>query len=99
VGEFEVAAGEPTLRAKVDVLDARIHTEAGELEETGEPPIGARGPLAFEQETEAIFEAQGRDVGDAPLLLEGLGHAGESEGMQERDGGFNEHVVSPLVGE
>jgi hypothetical protein len=90
-------AVQPTLCTEVDVLDARRHTEAGELQEAGEAPIGARGPLAFEQETEAVFEAQRRDVGDTALFLEGLGHARESERVEEREGLFNEHAASPLA--
>jgi hypothetical protein len=89
------AAIEPALRTEVQVFDARVDAEARELEAPREPPIGARGFLAFEQQREALLEAELRQVGQAALFIEGLGHARETEAVEECECLLNQHESDP----
>ena len=65
--------------------------EAGELEQPGEPPIGARRLLALEEQREALLETELRQIGDAALFVEGLGHSGESKTVEECERLLNQH--------
>ena len=65
-----------------------------ELGEALEPLISALlavGLLAFEQEREAVVEGELGDVGHGGLFLEGPGHAGEAELVEQVEGGMSEH--------
>ncbi|MHC2622409.1 hypothetical protein ACVIW2_004441 [Bradyrhizobium huanghuaihaiense] len=64
--------------AQIDVLDASSLAQCGDLEARGEPPGVAFGGFAVDQQADAIFERQGFEIGRSALLLEGLGHSGQS---------------------
>lgn len=74
---------ESAFRPEVDVLDARIDAEAGELEEARQPAIAARCFFAFEQEGEAVLETERREIADAALFVERLDHPVQAAGAEE----------------
>lgn len=86
-----VAAGEPeeeraiqpAFDTEVHILDTGRVPKARELQQSRQAPIVARELLAFQQERKAVVEREARDVGDAALLLQRGGHAGEAERVQE----------------
>ncbi len=88
---------EPALITEVHILNTRGEAQAGDLAEPREPPILAGGLLALEEQRESLLEAETRDVGDAALLLQRVGHSGESEGMQQVRRLVHEHHISPGV--
>jgi len=83
---------EPSLRAEVHVLDARGEAEAGDLQEPRAAAVLARAALAFEEEREPLLEGESRHVGDAALLLEGQGHPGELERVEQGERRFGQHA-------
>ena len=86
---------EPALRSEVDVLDAGGLAKARDLEEPREAPVAAREALALQQERQAILEGEAREIRDAPLLFQGLRHAGQSEGVQQVERLLHQHDRSP----
>lgn len=78
----EDGAIEPARGLEVEVFHRGGEAQGGQLEQAGEAAIGAGCDLAFEEQGEAIFEGEGVEIGLAPLLIEGLGHAGEAEFVQ-----------------
>lgn len=85
---------EAALGAEVHVFDAGGEPKAGELQEPRQPTVFAGGLLPFEEEGEAILEAELREVGQPVLFLERLGHAEESEFLQELERLVLEHESS-----
>ena len=90
-GLVEAARG-----SEVDILEAGIEAQLGDLQKPSESAVLALGGLAFEEQREPILEADGLHVGDSELLGEGLSHAGESECVEPVERGFDEHVRSSL---
>ena len=82
----EERAIEPALDAEVHIFDAGRMTEARDLEESREPAVVATELLAVDEEGEAFVEGQGRDLREAGLVSQGLGHAGEPERVQGTEG-------------
>ena len=79
-GSIQAALG-----AEVDVFDARGDAQARKLQEPGEPPVIAGTLLALEEERKALVETELCEVRDALLLVQRFRHAGEPEGMEQRE--------------
>jgi hypothetical protein len=85
---------EPARGSQVDILDAGVLTQGGELEAGGHALGVALGGFAISHDADALFEAEGGEVGRGALFLEGIGHAGQAQGDQPFMGGVCEHRVS-----
>ena len=57
--------------------------EPGEALETQVAALLAFGLLAFEEQGETVVEGEFGDVGHGELLLEGLGHAGQAQFVEQ----------------
>lgn len=75
-------------RAQVDVLDAGIMTQAGELETGDKASCIAIGSLLIGEHRDALLEGQNLAGGSSALFLEGSGHAGEAKGDEAFVGGM-----------
>src|SRR2546423_1180872 len=64
--------------AVVDILEAGGLAQLGKAQTLGERGIVAFDGLAINQHRQALVEAEAIAVGQALLLLERLGHAGEA---------------------
>src|SRR3954453_10843293 len=64
--------------AVVDILEAGGLAQLGKAQTLGERGIVAFDGLAIDQHRQALVEAEAIAVGQALLLLERLGHAGEA---------------------
>ena len=83
--------------SQIDVLDDGVLPQGGELEARGEALGVALCGFAIDHEAEPLLEREGGDVGRSPLVLEGLGHAGQAEGDETFMRGVGEHLGSFLV--
>jgi hypothetical protein len=72
------AAVETARGAVVDILEAGCLAQPGKAQALGERGIVAFDGLAIDQHGQALVEAEAIAVGQALLLLERLGHAGEA---------------------
>lgn len=72
------AAVETARSAVVDILEAGGLAQLGKAQTLGERGIVAFDGLAIDQHRQALVEAEAIAVGQALLLLERLGHAGEA---------------------
>src|SRR6202035_4018370 len=79
------AAVETARSAVVDILEAGGLAQLGKAQTLGERAIVAFDGLAIDQHRLALVEAEAIAVGQALLLLERLGHAGEAEAAQRLD--------------
>src|SRR5215218_23782 len=61
--------------AQVDVLDAGVVPQGGELQPRCQAPALALGGLAVDQQAEPLLKAERSDVGRASLIVQRLGHA------------------------
>ncbi len=77
--------------AVVDILDAGVDAEFRGFQQTGEPAILAVQDLALDQQSEALLESQVVRVRLRLLLLQGIEHAGEFEGVELFTGVLLEH--------
>jgi hypothetical protein len=77
--------------AQVDVLDAGIVPQGGDLQPRCQAPALALGGLAVDQQAEPFLKAEGSDVGGSSLIVQRLGHAGQAERDQPLLGGVGEH--------
>lgn len=84
-------------RAEVDVLDGSREAQLGELQVTGEAPVVTAGEFSFDEQGEAVVEAEGVSVGDGELLFERGGHADEAQFVESFQGLLDEHQDSPEV--
>ena len=90
---------EAPFRAKIHIFNRRRVPQSRELQEARESPILARALFALEEQREAIFEIERDDIGRPPLLVEGVGHGGEFQAMQQVGGLLGEHYASPAMSE
>ena len=91
----EDGAVEASRRAQVDVLDAGVLAQGSELQAGGETLGVALGGLAIDEQSKALLEREGVEIGGASLLLEGLGHSGQAESAQALEGGVCQHRDRP----
>ena len=92
-GEAEdEGAVEAAGRLEVEVFDRRVEVELGESLEAQVAALGSFGPLAFEEQRQAVLEGEFADVGHGELLLEGLGHAGQAQFVEQIEGGLAKHL-------
>lgn len=84
-------------RAEVGVLDGSREAQLGELQVTGEAPVVTAGEFTFDEQCEAVVEAEGVSVGDGELLFERGGHADETQFVEAFQGLLDEHQDSPVV--
>ncbi len=63
---------------QIDILDDRLLAQRGQPQPRREPLVLALHRLAVEQQRQPFLEAEGRDIGLPPLLVERLGHAGQA---------------------
>ena len=82
---------QPAGGLEVQVLDGGVEVESGVALETHVAALLPFGPLAFEEQGEAVVEGEFGDVGHAGLLLEGPGHAREPEFVEQVEGGLAKH--------
>src|SRR5580692_3549996 len=75
---WDQAAVETARSAVVDILEAGGLAQLGKAQTLGERGIVAFDGLAIDQHRQALVEAEAIAVGQALLLLERLGHAGEA---------------------
>ena len=52
----------------------------------------------LDQQREPLVEGETRHVRDGRVFFKGLGHAGQAEGVQLREGLLPQHTGSPIVG-
>ena len=91
-GEAEdEGAVEAASRLEVEILDRGVEVELGKPPEALVAALGPVGFLAIEEEREAVLEGEFVHVGHAELLLEGLGHAGQAEFVEQVEGGLAKH--------
>ena len=81
----------------VDILHTGVEAQLGGLEQAREPAVVAVEDLLIEQQAEALLERQFFDGGLSQLLLEGRGHAGESQRMEFFQGVLMQHDVFLLT--
>lgn len=80
----------------VDIFDA------GRLPQFGLPQAGGESTgvplreLAVDQEPEAFFKAERRDVRHLELLDQGMVHTGQFQGLEFVECGMRQHHRSPL---
>jgi hypothetical protein len=91
------AAVETARGAVVDILEAGGLAQPGKAQALGERGVVALDGLAIDQYRQALVEAEAITVGQALLLLERLGHAGEAQAAQRLDRGMD-HDHSLLFG-
>lgn len=80
----------------VDVFEGRGQFESGRLDAGGQPAVLPPQPLAFDQQRQAGFEIQVRDVILAPLFFQGLRHALQTQGIKFIEALSQEHGVSQV---
>ena len=90
----EEGALDAARRAQIDILDDGSLAQGGELQACDEPLVVALGDLAVDHQAEPHLEGQRGGIGLALLIVEGLGHAGKSEGGEAFMGVVDEHEVS-----
>src|SRR5258708_8337725 len=83
------AAVETARGAVVDILEAGGLAQPGKTQALGERDVVAFDGLAIDQHGQALVEAEAIAVGQALLLLERLGHAGEAQAAQCLDRGVD----------
>ena len=76
---------------EVDVLDGGGIAHLGRAESALELALLAGRPLAVDQESQPLVEAQARALARAELLLEGLRHAQELHGVHLFQGLLGQH--------
>jgi hypothetical protein len=62
----------------VDIFDAGGLAQLGLSQACGQPPVFPLGEFAVDQESKALLEREGCDVGHLELLNEGLIHPSEA---------------------
>ena len=83
---------EPTSGAEVELFDGGGgEAELGLPEQASPAPVVADRALAVEEQSKAVLEGEGLDIGDAALLFEGSGHAMEFEFLELVEGLFDDH--------
>jgi hypothetical protein len=75
----------------VDIFDAGGLAQLRLAQARDEAPVFPLREFTIDQESEALLEGEGRDVGHLELLDEGLIHAREAQGLQFVEGGMCEH--------
>ena len=91
-------AGDAAPGTAVDVLDACADAQLGLAQMAEIAPVLALFGFALDQHGEAVVEAELLEVGDAALLLECLGHAGEAELQHAFDIALSQgHGVASIV--
>ena len=79
-------------RLEVEVFDGGVEVELGEALEAHVAALFPFGLLAFEEQGEAVLEGEFADVGHGELLLDGLGHAGQAQFVEQVESGLSKHV-------
>ena len=60
--------------------------------------LGSFGLLSFEEQRQAVLEGELGDVGHGELLLEGLGHAGQAQFVEQVEGRLAEEAAKEVFG-
>src|SRR5882757_2180592 len=92
------AAVETARGAVVDILEAGGLAQPGKTQALGERDVVAFDGLAIDQHGQALVEAEAIAVGQALLLLERLGHAGEAQAAQCLDRGVESGCGAVVLG-
>jgi len=84
-------AVKPTRRAQVQILDAGILAQGGELQPRGELFAVTLSGLAVDQQAESVLEREVVKGARPSLLFQRLGNAGQAESQQSVMGGMGQH--------
>jgi hypothetical protein len=69
--------------AVVDIFEGGgTMAQGGFFHAGGQSSIFAQGPFPIDEQTEALFETEGVDLGQLQLLFECLAHADQSQGRK-----------------
>ena len=82
----------PRLAFEVEVLDRGVEVELGDPLEAHVAALFPLGLLALEEQGQPVVEGEFADVGHGELLLEGLGHAGQAQFVEQVESGLAKHV-------
>ncbi len=88
---------EPARGAEVDLLDGGLDLELGGLQAPRQPSLLARGPLALDDQAEALGEGERRVAAPGQLGREGLGHGPEAQVVEALDRLRVVHSFRPFV--
>jgi hypothetical protein len=81
--------------AEVDILQGRWLSQPG-LTETGfQPAIFPVGHFPIYEQSQALLEAEGADLGEPLLIFEGPGHTGQPEGLEFFERRMSQHIGPP----
>jgi len=81
--------------AEVDILQGRWLSQPG-LTETGfQPAIFPVGHFPIYEQSQALLEAEGPDLGEPLLIFEGPGHTGQPEGLEFFERRMSQHIGPP----
>ena len=81
--------------AVVDIFECSLQFEASILKPASQGFVFPPDPLPIDQQGKSFFKAEPAHLRVFDLLLESFGHAGESQGMEFFQSGFNEHRNLP----
>ena len=82
---------EAARRGEIDVLERRRIAQAGVPQTLREAPLLAGRPFGVDEQSEAIVEWQFRVRGRSALLLKGLRHRREMQGLEFLNRGLGQH--------
>ena len=75
----------------VDIFEAGGLAQLRLAQARGQATVFPLRELAVDEESEALLEGEGRDVGHLELLDEGLIHASEAQGLEFIEGRVGKH--------